>query len=306
MTTDPRPYRGRFAPSPTGALHFGSLVAAVASYLDARTRQGQWLMRMEDLDPPREVPGAADDILRTLEAFGFEWDGPVVYQSQRQEAYRQAAQQLLEQAHAYECACSRREITLAGRMGEEGPIYPGTCRPGLPAGRQPRSLRIRTHAGVIGFHDRIQGPVRQSIEKETGDFVIRRADGLFAYQLAVVVDDAWQGITHIVRGADLILSTPRQLYLQSLLGYPSPGYAHLPVVVDDAGNKLSKQAKSMPVDIRRPLPALRAAFLFLHQAPPEEEPASLDEFWQWALENWDTGRIPGRRTAPFRPGGLKD
>ena len=299
MTTDPHSYRGRFAPSPTGVLHFGSLVAALASYLDARSQRGEWLVRMEDLDPPREVPGAADSILHTLDAFGFEWDGPVLYQSQRLEAYWEAAKQLLDQADAYECACSRKEIALACKTGGEGPIYPGTCRPGLPPGREPRSLRIRTHAEIIGFEDRIQGPMQQSIEKEGGDFVIRRADGLFAYQLAVVVDDAWQGMTEVVRGADLILSTPRQLHLQSLLDYPAPRYAHLPVVVDDSGNKLSKQAKSIPVDIERPLPALQAALLFLNQAPPEEEPASLDEFWQWSLQSWDIGQVPRQRTGPL-------
>ncbi|TVQ74312.1 MAG: tRNA glutamyl-Q(34) synthetase GluQRS, partial [Chromatiaceae bacterium] len=201
-------YTGRFAPSPTGPLHFGSLVAAVISWLDARTHGGTWRVRMEDLDPPREEPGAADRILRTLDAHGLHWDGPVLYQSTRLTAYADAMQQLREQGRAYDCGCTRREIAALALQGLEGPVYPGTCREGLPAGKSPRALRVRTHDDPICFSDRAQGEVCQQLASQIGDFVIRRADGLTAYQLAVVVDDAFQGVTHVVRGIDLLASTP--------------------------------------------------------------------------------------------------
>ncbi len=302
MSSPTPPYCGRFAPSPTGALHFGSLVAATACYLDARARRGKWLIRMEDIDPPREVPGAADDILRTLEAFGFEWDGAVLYQSRRTDAYRAALEQLQQQGDSYPCACSRKEIAQHGRPGAMGVIYPGRCRSGLPPGRSARAIRLRTPDRPITFVDAIQGPQRQSVAQEVGDFVIRRADGLFAYQLAVVVDDAWQGVTQVVRGADLLHSTPRQRHLQQRLGYPAPGYAHLPLVLDRSGNKLSKQARALPVDRKAPLPALLAALRFLHQPLPDERPASLDALWQWAIAHWDIRRIPRRPAQPLPPG----
>ncbi|MCF6354454.1 MAG: tRNA glutamyl-Q(34) synthetase GluQRS [Candidatus Polarisedimenticolaceae bacterium] len=293
------PYCGRFAPSPTGALHFGSLIAAVACYLDARTNRGRWLVRMEDIDPPREVPGAADDILHTLEAFGFEWDDAVLYQSRRTAAYQAALEQLQQQGHTYPCGCSRKGIAQQGRPGVEGIIYPGTCRAGLPPEREARTTRLVTPNPPVGFMDKIQGKIEQSIAQEVGDFIIRRSDGLFAYQLAVVVDDAWQGVTHIVRGADLMHSTPRQLYLQRLLSHPAPGYAHLPLAVDAAGNKLSKQTGSLPIDRKTPLPALLAALRFLHQPLPDEQPASLQEFWQWAVANWDIKRAPRQQIQPM-------
>jgi len=293
------PYCGRFAPSPTGALHFGSLVAAVACYLDARSNKGKWLVRMEDIDRPREVSGAADDILHTLESFGFEWDDPVLYQSRRTEAYQAALEQLQQQGDIYPCACSRKEIAEQGQPGTEGIIYPGTCRTGINSEREPRSIRVLTHNRPIRFKDRIQGEMQQSIADEVGDFVIRRADGLFAYQLAVVVDDAWQGVTHIVRGADLILSTPRQLHLQALLGCSTPSYAHIPLAVDEMGNKLSKQIQSLPVDRKAPLPALFAALRFLHQPLPEEPFSTLNELWAWAIKNWDIQRMPQHQTQLF-------
>jgi len=292
-------YRGRFAPSPTGPLHFGSLVAALGSFLDARARGGCWLVRMEDLDGAREVPGAADDILCTLEALGFEWDGAVEYQSRRREAYQAALDSLLDRGHAYPCACSRREVADAGTAGPEGPIYPGTCREGLLPGRKPRSFRLRTDGAAETFTDRVQGRVHQDVGCEIGDFVVRRADGFFAYQLAVVVDDAWQGITEVVRGADLLLSTPRQLHLHRLLGVPSPEYAHLPLVVDSEGRKLSKQTKALPVVRELPHRALAAAFRFLHQPLPPEEIGSLADFWQWASVSWDLSRIPAQIQAPL-------
>src|SRR5580698_7179436 len=234
-------YIGRYAPSPTGPLHFGSLMAAVGSYLDARAQGGRWLLRMEDLDPPREIPGAADGILKSLEAFGFEWDGEVLYQSRRHAAYAEAAAQLLASGAAFPCACTRKEIADSGVHGLEGPIYPGTCRHGLPPGREARALRLTAPDQVIAFEDGLQGTVSQNLARDIGDFIIRRADGVHAYQLAVVVDDAFQGVNHVVRGAELLLSTPRQLWLQELLGLTRPSYLHLPVAVNPAGEKLSKQ-----------------------------------------------------------------
>src|SRR5882672_12071788 len=241
-------YRGRFAPSPTGPLHLGSLVAAVGSFLEARTHSGEWLVRMEDLDPPRVVPGAADDILRTLRACGMEWGGTVVYQSTRHDAYHSALHRLREKGLVYPCACSRREIADSAIAGVEGLVYTGTCRASLPAGKAARALRIGTRGAQVAFDDALQGHNAHDVERDFGDFVLYRADDVFAYQLAVVVDDAEQGITDIVRGADLLASTPRQIYLQQLLGLPRPRYAHLPVAVDAMGEKLSKQTFAAAVD----------------------------------------------------------
>lgn len=280
-------YIGRYAPSPTGPLHFGSLVAAVGSYLDARAQGGRWLLRMEDLDPPREIPGAADGILMTLEAFGFEWDGEVLYQSRRTAAYADAAASLLMDGAAFPCACTRKEIADSGVHGLDGPIYPGTCRHGLPPGREARALRLRAPDQVITFEDGLQGPVSQNLARDIGDFIIRRADGVHAYQLAVVVDDAFQGVSHVVRGADLLLSTSRQLLLQGLLGLPRPHYLHLPVAVNQAGEKLSKQTHARPVADTQPGPGLWAALDYLRQGPPEAlKRASIDEIWTWALVHW--------------------
>ncbi|MHB8424751.1 MAG: tRNA glutamyl-Q(34) synthetase GluQRS [Gammaproteobacteria bacterium] len=215
-------YKGRFAPSPTGPLHFGSLVTAVGSFLDARAHGGQWLLRMEDLDPLRESPGAADTILRSLDAFGLHWDGALLYQHSRLDAYQAAVERLRAAGLTFPCACSRTEIADSSLWGVEGPVYPGTCRHGLPPGKPARAIRLRVADGeILSFDDALQSQVRQHLAKEVGDFVIRRADGRFAYQLAVVLDDALQGITHVVRGADLLLSTPRQLYLQGLLHLPT-------------------------------------------------------------------------------------
>jgi len=284
-------YRGRFAPSPTGGLHFGSLVAAVASYVDAKAHGGKWILRIEDLDIQREVPGAADGLMRTLEGFGFAWDGQVVRQSLRTEAYAEAVKELKQLGLVYPCACSRREIAEIARSGTEGPIYPGTCRAGLPAGRRTGSLRIRVEGSVFSLNDRIQGWLEQDIGREIGDFVIRRADGIHAYQLAVVIDDAWQGITHIVRGADLAQSTPRQIFLQHCLALPTPSYAHIPLAVDRNGHKLSKSIGSIPVDPSDPIPSLLLAWQFLDQAALSDRPASLDDFWGEALYRWETSAI---------------
>ncbi len=294
-------YRGRFAPSPTGPLHFGSLVAAVGSFLDARAAHGEWLLRIEDLDTPRIMPGAADSILRTLEACGMHWDGTVMYQSTRSDAYHAARRQLHEQGATYGCACSRREIADSGIHGIEGLVYPGTCRDGLQPGRAARAIRLRTSGTCITFRDALQGVITQDIERETGDFVVARADGLTAYQLAVVVDDAAQGITDIVRGADLLDSTPRQILLQQRLGLTSPRYKHLPVALDAQGEKLSKQtlaravAAGMPASV---VPNLLNVLRFLGQAPPADlAQENITRVWTWATAHWQPEKIPALRTA---------
>lgn len=287
--------RGRFAPSPTGPLHFGSLVAALGSFADARHRGGEWLVRIEDLDRPREVPGAAAGILRTLEAFGFWWDGPILYQHQRSQHYAAALAELQARGLTYLCSCSRRQIAERGRPGPEGPIYPGTCR---PAWRETTPApdhcaeRLMVEPLRLVFEDRIQGQIGQRLDEAVGDFVLKRADGLHAYQLAVVLDDAEQGIDSVVRGADLLLSTPRQCYLQQLLGLPQPEYAHLPLALDSAGRKISKSQAAAPVDPARPLPALLQAWRFLGQRPLPETPGSVKDFWQLALPAWELARVP--------------
>jgi glutamyl-Q tRNA(Asp) synthetase len=280
-------YVGRFAPSPTGALHFGSLVAALASWLDARAARGRWLVRMEDLDAPREQQGAADLILRTLERLGLTWDGPVLYQSSRREAYVCALEKL--RAYSYWCGCTRREIAdwSLGIAADGASIYPGTCRTGVAAGKAARALRIRTGPAPVSFDDRVQGRQTQFLETDVGDFVVYRADGQFAYQLAVVVDDADQGVTDVVRGADLLDSTARQMHLQRLLGFATPRYLHVPAAVNAAGEKLSKQTGAAALDAAHPEQAIRAALRFLGQAPADD----VEE----ALANWDPRRIPQRR-----------
>jgi glutamyl-Q tRNA(Asp) synthetase len=296
-------YRGRFAPSPTGPLHFGSLVAAVGSFLEARTRGGKWLVRMEDLDPPRIVPEAAADILRTLEACGMEWDGPVACQSTRNDAYHAALHRLRQAGRVYPCACSRREIADSAISGTEGPVYPGTCRKGVAESRTARAQRLDTRGAAVEFDDALQGRIACRLDQEYGDFVLYRADGIYAYQLAVVVDDAEQGITDVVRGADLLGSTPRQIYLQQLLGLPRVRYGHLPVAVNERGEKLSKQTFAAPVDAARPLPALVAVLSFLGQQPPRPlARGAVPELWKWAIENWNLGRVPRITSAPLPTG----
>jgi len=285
--------RGRFAPSPTGPLHFGSLVAAVGSYLSARSRGGEWLVRMEDLDPPREVKGAADDILRTLEAYGFEWDGDVLYQSRRREAYENALATLRHHGALYACGCTRKEIADSSIRGIEGLVYPGTCRAGLPAAREARALRVRTDAARIDFSDRIQGLQHSHLDVEIGDFVVKRADGHYAYQLAVVVDDAEQHITEVVRGADLLTSTARQIHLQHLLGVRTPDYAHLPAVLNAAGEKLSKQTFAAPLPHDKAVSNLCRALAFLGQSPqPEWCDATVSELWRAATPAWSVSAVP--------------
>jgi len=293
-------YRGRFAPSPTGPLHFGSLVAAVASYCEAMTHGGEWVVRIEDLDKPRIVPGAAEGILRTLEALGFNWQGEVLRQSRRSEAYEQALSTLQSRQRVFACACSRREIADSSLRADGDHAYPGTCRNGLSPGRVGRTLRLRVDDDIIEFNDAIQGTVRQRLATEVGDFVLRRADGLFAYQLAVVVDDAAQGITHVVRGSDLLDSTPRQILLQRLLHLPQPAFMHVPIAVNSRGEKLSKQTLAPPIPPERGGVELPRALRFLGQAIPEDLFAAPPaEIWGWALAHWDVTAVPRRREQPI-------
>ena len=289
---------GRFAPSPTGPLHFGSLVAALGSFLEARRQGGKWRVRIEDVDVPRARPGAADAILRALERYELCWDGPVLYQSRRTDAYWTALECLQDAGFAYPCTCSRRELASCLRGKDGGPIYPGRCRNRVSHPDRPAAIRLCVDDTPLTFHDAVQGEYRQCLASEVGDFVIRRADGLFAYQLAVVVDDAAQGITQVVRGGDLLDSTPRQIYLQKLLDVPTPQYAHLPVAMDRSGHKLSKQTSATPLDLENPAPALWAALNFLGQSPPPalrwESPATI---LAWARACWRLASVP---TAPSR------
>ncbi len=289
-------YVGRFAPSPSGPLHFGSLVAAVASYCDAKSNKGKWLVRMEDLDKPREVEGAAHHIINTLEAFGFEWDGDIVFQSQRNHYYQEAFTQL--NPHVYPCVCTRKEIADSSQtQGIDGLIYPKTCFKKPPL--QPNidaAYRAIALDKFIGFVDAIQGEITQNLAFDVGDFILKRKDGLFAYQLAVVVDDALQGVTHVVRGADLLDSTPRQLYLQQLLSYPSPTYAHVPVACNAQGEKLSKQTLAQAISPEAAPILLFEALYFLGQHPPlEVKNATLNEVWRWAIDNWQLSKVPNSR-----------
>lgn len=310
-TTD---YLGRFASSPTGPLHFGSLVAAVGSYLDARHHQGRWLVRIEDLDTPRCIPGAADDILRTLEAFGLYWDDDVgraspasknlsgkarpavLYQSQRTAAYEEAFHRLKEAGAVYPCCCTRKEVADSALQRGDELVYPGTCLNGIAQGKTAQTWRVRVNDAHIYFSDGMQGNIMQDLATGVGDFVVQRADELFAYQLAVVVDDAAQGITDVVRGADLLNSTPRQIYLQRLLGLATPAYMHLPVVVNAHGEKLSKQTLARPVGNNNAASTLFDALEFLRQQPPAEiRLGTIEEILAWATTNWQPNTSSGCR-----------
>lgn len=254
-------------------------------------------MRMEDLDSPREQPGAADDILRTLEACGLHWDGEVIYQNRRAEAYQAALESLRRSGVLYACGCSRKEIADSSIRGIDGPVYPGTCRKGLAPGRLERGLRVRADDVTVSFDDRWQGFIMRNPARDYGDFLVRRADGPFAYQLAVVVDDAEQGITEVVRGADLLESTPRQIALQRLLDLPTPHYAHCPVAINARGEKLSKQTLAAPLAKSNPLPVLHKALAFLGQVLPADAVAgSVEDFWRYAIARWNPDAVPRRRT----------
>lgn len=282
-------YIGRFAPSPSGPLHAGSLVAALASYLDAKAHHGQWLVRIEDIDEGRTVAGAGEHILATLASLGMQWDGDVVIQSERKHLYQTACDQL--QAFTYPCACTRREIvdSRVGTAADGSAIYPGTCAHGIAEGKTVRSIRLRVPEygqanEHIRFTDRWLGPQDQHLASEVGDFILKRADGYWAYQIAVVVDDALQGVTHIVRGADLLDSTARQIYLQHCLGYPTPAYLHVPLLTSPTGEKLSKQNHAAPLDLTRPLEELLQAARFLGLTISNA--ATIQDFMLQATGQW--------------------
>lgn len=298
--TDRTTYTGRFAPSPTGPLHFGSLLAAMASYLEARSRGGRWLLRIEDIDPPREQPGASAAILRALEVYGFQWDSAVAYQSRNDSTHRRIIARLQESGLAYPCSCSRRDLAGA-KAGPLGVVYPGTCRSGATG--DDTAIRVKTDDAPVRFRDKLQGFQSQRLESESGDFVILRRDGLIAYHLAVVVDDFAQGVTHIVRGVDLMDSTPRQIYLQRVLGYKTPEYAHIPVAVNASGQKLSKLtgAKALPLDTVGP--TLVSALRALEQNPPPDlADAAVESIWRWARDHWNVEALAGMGEIPHPHG----
>jgi len=292
---------GRFAPSPTGPLHFGSLLAALASYCEAKSQGGRWLVRMEDLDKSREMAGAADHILRTLESFGFGWDEEVVYQSQRSSLYQDALSELQAKSLIYNCDCSRKEIADSyhqrpAHQGIDGLVYPGTCRQ-KGAAKSPHASRVIVNGEPITLTDAIQGKLQQNLANDLGDFVLKRADGFYAYQLAVVVDDFEQGITHILRGADLLDSTPRQIYLQQLLEHPTPQYAHIPVACNAAGEKLSKQTLATAIDVAQASILLTKALTFLGQHIPKDlSEYNANDILQWAKQHWDITKVAQQRS----------
>lgn len=293
------PYRGRFAPTPSGPLHFGSIVAALGSYLEARAHAGEWHLRIDDLDPPRVVPGATDSILRCLEQLGFQWDGPIIYQSRRTPAYHAALHQLRQRGVVYPCACTRKEIAEHAQAGVEGRVYPGTCRQGMPPRREARALRLLTTAARVHFDDAVLGPQSRDLEREAGDFALYRADGVFSFHLASAVDDGELDMTDIVRGADLLESSARQIYVLGLLGLKAPRYAHLPVAVNAQGEKLSKQTLAEPIDPSEPSRVLSRVLRFLGQSPREElSRADAPEVWQWAIANWRLERVPRASALP--------
>ncbi len=287
-TNNSKNYIGRFAPSPTGPVHYGTLVAAVGSYLQAKKNNGEWLIRMEDVDTLRKVDGADNGILRTLESFGFEWNGEVLYQTKQIEYYEQALEKLISQSMVFPCLCSRKQLSKT-----DSKLYPGTCRQRSLSEKKEHALRILSQDIDIKFNDAVMGSHSQNIEQQCGDFIIKRRDGLFAYQLAVVVDDAMQDITEVVRGTDLLDSTPRQIYLQQLLNYSTPVYCHLPLAIDNFGNKISKSEGAPKVDIKNKEKLLIKTLNFLGQQPPDDLVEShIDDIWLWAIKHWEIKRIP--------------
>ncbi|NOZ51593.1 MAG: tRNA glutamyl-Q(34) synthetase GluQRS [Gammaproteobacteria bacterium] len=293
LSSDLQPrYRGRFAPSPTGPLHFGSLVSAVASFLQAKSQHGVWLLRIEDLDPPREQAGAADQILRTLDNYGLQWDESVVYQSQRHERYETLLAQLAHSKESFPCFCSRKELSTAMRRANVL-TYPGNCRHLNTDINKPHAIRLKVNTTTITFHDKIHGKISQQLDEVVGDFIIKRSDGFYAYQLAVVIDDADQGITEVVRGCDLLDNSPRQIYLQQRLGLPQPDYVHVPIVTNVQHVKLSKQTFAPPLDRQTPHIELFNVLQFLGQKPPIELIQSdLNSVWSWAKQYWNLTNIP--------------
>ena len=282
-------YIGRFAPTPSGPLHFGSIIAALGSYLQARKHQGKWLVRIEDIDQPRTKPGAEKQILKQLERLGMNWDDRILSQSKRTTLYQSALEKLDSESLVFPCSCTRKEIL-------SNP-YPGTCRKSPVTIKTNPSYRLITNNSLISIKDRLQGVYSQRLETDVGDFIIKRADGLFAYHLAVVVDDAEQGVTEIVRGNDLLDSTPRQVYLQRLLGLPTPAYLHLPLAIDSAGNKLSKANEAEAANTNDPVVTLLQALSFLGQNPPTQLSSStVESVLEWAIKNWDIKKLPKNKT----------
>lgn len=287
-------HAGRYAPSPTGDLHKGSLLAALAAFFQARSHKAPWYMRVDDLDTPRVIPGKSLEILNTLEAFGLHWDGAVLYQSRRNSIYEDVIARLNKGNYLFDCGCTRREAR-AGPYGPEGPIYPGTCRYGLPAGRAPRSVRIKVGDATVAVTDGIQGHYSQCLAADIGDFVLRRADGIVAYQLATVVDDAAQGVAEVVRGADLMSSTPRQIFLNEALGHARLTYAHVPILVDRRGRKLGKSNGALALDRNRRSNELVEALMLLGQTPPQGLAAeSIDRIIEWGIDHWQLEAVPAR------------
>lgn len=299
MTGAPREHVGRFAPSPTGPLHFGSIVAALGSHAAARAAGGRWYVRIDDIDPPRAAPGAADTILRQLEALGLEWDGSVLFQSSQHALYARAVERLAQRGHTYACTCTRREIHALARKGPLGPIYPGTCRNGPGHTGRDSAVRLRMPAGELALEDRVQG--RYALDaSELGDIVLRRRDGLWAYHLATAVDDGHLGITQVVRGADLLPAALVQSALQTLLDEPVPEWTHLPLVQGPDGAKLSKQTGADAVDAADPVSTLLRAWRFLGQPAPPARPETPAQFHRFAVTHWFPERVPrgpGRLTA---------
>jgi len=294
-------YRGRFAPSPTGPLHFGSLVAAIASYLQALENDGDWLLRIENIDPPREVSGATGAIIDSLQAHGFRWHGDILYQKEHADRFAEAVAKLLDRGLAYPCDCSREQIRAIARSGKAGAIYPGTCRLRTtpPAATKPAAIRVGTSGASVFFEDLLQGPIDCNVEDEIGDFIVRRKDGLTGYNLAVVIDDHDQRITEIVRGADLLDFTPAQIYLQRLLDLDTPAYLHVPVVMKQDGSKLSKQTGAQALDDSSAAKNLFDGLDFLAQNPPANlRTAAIDDIWIWARDNWRPLKLRGSREIP--------
>lgn len=293
MNNNKAKYRGRFAPSPTGSLHFGSLIAASAAYLDAKANQGEFIIRIEDLDPAREIAGSDKLILKTLEQFGFEWNEPVAYQSKRTDIYQSYLDKLNAKRLIYRCQCSRRQLRAEAQFGPLGMIYPNHCRQVNVAATNRHAIRLKVCDSTITINDQVFGQISQNLLTDLGDFIIRRSDGNFAYQFAVVIDDALQQISHVVRGSDLLDSTPRQVYIQQCLSLPRPNYLHVPTATDNQRTKLSKQTGATAISSKQANKQLVQVLEFLGQAPPSElEKSSLDDIWHWAIHNWQPKSIP--------------
>ena len=289
------PYRGRFAPSPTGPLHFGSLIAATGSYLQAKNQQGEWLLRIDDIDPPREQKGAADEILKTLEGFGFEWDSEILYQSSRLQRYQEAVDELIQRRLAYACSCSRKELLRNAEQTKAGTVYPGFCRNKSLIITSKTSTRLRCDNEPVRFEDLIQGSQCFDMGNQIGDFILQRRDRLFSYHLASGIDDAEQKITEVIRGSDLLNSTPCHIHVQQVLNLASPQYSHLPIVVDKAGHKLSKQSFATPINTNDAVVLLYKTLKFLGQMPPIYLlESNLEDIWCWAKNNWQLNLVPNK------------